>query len=619
MKNPNYFKKDLKNIFNRPFPVLPNLIEFKGIYQYRVYLGKEFRESLEQYVKHIYNDFKSYSYRWKSLRFSSKSKVNDIFDKEKRYKNNLEKILYNILKQEEDGRYLNLFFITISNLFYNHVKTIFKEDKYKYLYSGIVADFHNIIFEEVLKRFKNENSTLYDKIFRKYNFELINFIIKDQLPMFCNNADYSPETFLFSLKNKNLNSRFLISRETFSEMKKILIKSIDLLKKNKKYKKIIKYKNIQFYSNKEKNIFNYKTLVFLLRNEKVIGKLSENRVIKKEIKKNSISLQEICYMFEDIIKTIERMKYIDYINKYLHIYPIDTDYTFINTKFKNGKNFWFDGSHQIHKKIKDATILFIDIRDFTKFTNRMSPDEITKQLHLILDPLPQIINKYNGYIDKMLGDGLMAVFGGRLDDKNHMINSIRAAINIYRKFHELKNKVIFDDIGIGINTGKITITQFGQTTAIGETVNKAARLCSSDENFIDKEGFEIYRGSTQQINKKLNNISETEDIRENNFKVKLQSENSFYNRGIAISEDTFNVIRSKFSIEHIYHKNQNYYLMYDHVLSTNILIRRIGRVKLKGLGRETLYEVICDLEMLMDIKKSKGEKTIDKLKEWYDI
>lgn len=96
-------------------------------------------------------------------------------------------------------------------------------------------------------------------------------------------------------------------------------------------------------------------------------------------------------------------------------------------------------------------------------------------------------------------------------------------------------------------------------------------------------------------------------------------EDSLYNRGIAISEDIFSIIRSHYSVDHIYHNGQNYYLLYDHVLSTNILIRRIGRVKLKGLGHETLYEVIYNLDKIMEIKKNKGKATLDKLKEWYDV
>ncbi len=437
--------------------------------------------------------------------------------------------------------------------------------------------------------------------------------------MFYQSRELSFQNFLFSIKSKNINSRFLISKETFSEIKKILIKSIDYIRNKKKYKKIVEYKDIQFSNNKEKDLHNIETLIFLLRNEKVINSISKNKMVKKEMKKNSFSLQEICYMFEDIIKTIERMKYLNYVTKYLYVYPVDTDHEFINRKFKNGKNYWYDKNHQVHKKIKDSTILFLDIRDFTKYTSRMSPDEITKQLHLILDPMPKIINKYNGYVDKMLGDGLMAVFGGKMNDRNHMINSIRAAIDIYKKFHEIKNKVIFDDIGIGVNTGNITITQFGQTTAIGETVNKAARLCSSNESIIDHEELEIMRGSTQQIENKLNNNKSEIVDKNSKKKVKLLSKDNLYNRGIAISEKTFKIIRKKFSLEHIYHNKENYYLMYDHVLSTNILIRRVGKVKLKGLGHETIYEIIADLELLMSIKKNKGQEALDKLKKWYEI
>jgi len=614
------YDKSLENIFNKPFPVLPALLKYRDHYQFRVYIDKDFRYNLEKYLIHMKNNFKNQLYRQKSFLFNSQHAITDIFDEEKRYKNSLTEIVKNILKQGENGKYLNLFFVSLAKLINNLSRDIFQNDKYIYLYSEVIGDFHDIILRNQLNIFKKNNPILSKRIFKYYNNEFINFIINDQLPFFYHSSHVNLKEILFPLKEKKTNNIFKISRETYEEITDILRDSAAYLKTDSKYKQLLNNKNYKEIVNNLNNLYNIKNLDFLFRNEYVISNLLSSRVIKKEMKKLNVSLQEINYLYQKLIKAKNRYDYLHFINKYLYIYPVDEKFATINTGFNNGVNFWYDDTHQIHKKFKESTIFFLDIRDFTKITRRMSPDKITQQLHELFDPIPEIVTKHNGYIDKILGDGLMAIFGGKIDDEEHYLNAIRASIDIYSYFHRKKKDLDFSDVGIGINSGKITITQFGQATALGETVNKAARLCSSKELLIEDINLTVYRGSTQEIVDKMNDDEKKEIFKSKyNFNVHISQDGNLYNKGIVISSKTFKRLKNSLEVKSIVYKGQNYYLFYDPVLSKNILIRRVGKVKLKGLKDDIVYEIVKDIDLLMKLKDFKSDDTLDKLKKWFDV
>src|SRR6056297_3474270 len=222
------YDKSLENIFNKPFPVLPALLKYRDHYQFRVYIEKNFKNQL---------------YRQKSFLFNSQHAITDIFDEEKRYKNSLTEIVKNILKQGENGKYLNLFFVSLAKLINNLLRDIFQNDKYIYLYSEVIGDFHDIILRNQLNIFKKNNPILSKRIFKYYNNEFINFIINDQLPFFYHSSHVNLKEILFPLKEKKTNNIFKISRETYEEITDILRDSAAYLKTDSKYKQLLNNKN----------------------------------------------------------------------------------------------------------------------------------------------------------------------------------------------------------------------------------------------------------------------------------------------------------------------------------------------------------------------------------------
>jgi adenylate cyclase len=133
------------------------------------------------------------------------------------------------------------------------------------------------------------------------------------------------------------------------------------------------------------------------------------------------------------------------------------------------------GSCEINEKM--ITVLFVDIKDFTRLSEELGPVGSAALLNEYFDIITDIVFRYNGSIDKFIGDAAMAIFGAPFHDMDYVEMAVRAAIDIRKKLKEL-NKY---EVRIGINTGPAVIGNIGSTkrieyTAIGDTVNIASRL-----------------------------------------------------------------------------------------------------------------------------------------------
>jgi class 3 adenylate cyclase len=130
---------------------------------------------------------------------------------------------------------------------------------------------------------------------------------------------------------------------------------------------------------------------------------------------------------------------------------------------------------------KEVTVFFSDIRGFTKWSEKRSPEEVIAMLNQTLSIQAEIVKKHSGDIDKFVGDELVAVFEGEQKDRN----AVEAASEIQRVARGLfESKGLDIAIGIGINTGTVVMGAMGSAsrmdyTVIGNHVNLGARLCSA--------------------------------------------------------------------------------------------------------------------------------------------
>lgn len=151
---------------------------------------------------------------------------------------------------------------------------------------------------------------------------------------------------------------------------------------------------------------------------------------------------------------------------------------------------------------RKVTVLFADIRGFTPLTERLPPEEVVFLLNEVLTNMTNVIFKYEGTIDKFIGDCIMAVFGAPIihpDDTNRAIN---AAVAIQKTIAAMNQGLKMTGkeeikIGIGINTGEVVVGNIGAKerldyTVIGDSVNLASRLeevAKGDEIIVSESVF----------------------------------------------------------------------------------------------------------------------------------
>ena len=138
-------------------------------------------------------------------------------------------------------------------------------------------------------------------------------------------------------------------------------------------------------------------------------------------------------------------------------------------------------------------VLFSDIRGFTTFSEGNLPYDVVHALNRYFNAIGQTIDDHGGYIDKYIGDGIMALFGLNVDRPEHpCVDAVNAAVDMLsslRDVNEYMSEYLDHEfkIGIGIHYGTVVVGEIGfklrkQFTAIGDTVNMAARLESETKN-----------------------------------------------------------------------------------------------------------------------------------------
>jgi adenylate cyclase len=136
----------------------------------------------------------------------------------------------------------------------------------------------------------------------------------------------------------------------------------------------------------------------------------------------------------------------------------------------------------------DITILFSDIRGFTSMSEKLSPTQIVKLLNKYFQSMIDVVFKYNGTLDKIVGDELMVLYGVPLKNEMDTENAVNTAIEMFKELDKFNEYIVKEgfkpfSIGIGINKGKAVSGNIGSEqqmnyTVIGDTINLGARLCS---------------------------------------------------------------------------------------------------------------------------------------------
>ncbi len=141
---------------------------------------------------------------------------------------------------------------------------------------------------------------------------------------------------------------------------------------------------------------------------------------------------------------------------------------------------------------KVVSVLFSDIRDFTKISENHPPDQLILILNEYFTEMARIIFENKGSLDKYIGDAIVAVFGSLIPLEDHQQNAVQAAIQMMKHLPELnerwkKKYNLTMGVGIGINRGEVFLGNVGspermEFTVIGDTINVASRFSGLARN-----------------------------------------------------------------------------------------------------------------------------------------
>jgi adenylate cyclase len=132
---------------------------------------------------------------------------------------------------------------------------------------------------------------------------------------------------------------------------------------------------------------------------------------------------------------------------------------------------------------REATTLLADIRGFTSYSDQKEPEEVIDELNGFFEIASRVILRHGGFIDKFMGDGLLAVFGVPVYRESHVERAVRAAIDLQQELKRSSggSHPLLSAVGVSIESGVVVSGNIGsqvkmEYTVIGNSVNVASRL-----------------------------------------------------------------------------------------------------------------------------------------------
>jgi len=222
-----------------------------------------------------------------------------------------------------------------------------------------------------------------------------------------------------------------------------------------------------------------------------------------------VNFEDLELTMEKTINHVRQMRETMKAIKENNILKMYVDETVLN--FMGGRE--FEASLMANETV-EATVAFLDICSFTTISENEQPDTVVKLLNKYFDVMVKEIIAQGGYVDKFIGDAIMAVFRGDY----HLDRAMDACLTVRKKINELPNEsgnIFFTPkVSVGINSGEMISGNIGSAnlrrldyTVIGDAVNIAQRLQSAA-----KEGQIIISGSSYEKVKESFNCKKVGEV-----------------------------------------------------------------------------------------------------------
>jgi len=217
------------------------------------------------------------------------------------------------------------------------------------------------------------------------------------------------------------------------------------------------------------------------------GLLLRSRTLRREITAGR-SWSDLFEDFAEVTRCVRRAETVHLLRCALDFKTGSLDSQETRERYLEGRLFRFGPAEVVQSGVRTTTILFADIRGFTRASEgAVSEGDLARELYEIFDPAALIVQRFGGTIDKYLGDGFMATFTGGSRPGEEALAAVRAAISLQQVLGRMRllGRTIFR-IGISLHTGRVAVARFlideqqASTTIIGRQVNIAGRLSASE-------------------------------------------------------------------------------------------------------------------------------------------
>jgi class 3 adenylate cyclase len=297
---------------------------------------------------------------------------------------------------------------------------------------------------------------------------------------------------------------------------------------------------------------------------------------------------EVLDVFLDLVSGVKRFEIISHLrDRIVLMKPFDDDRDADERFSKNARVYEFGESAQVLNNATNATVLFLDLRGFTKTSEgQVSERDLTRELYVVFDAFVPHVRRFGGTIDKFLGDGIMITYGTVQSTPLDPLNAVRTAILCQDEIRRLRAEGrTYFQMGIAIHYGRAYLARFIadensiQTTVIGRNVNLAGRLSSASKKpaDLDDDGLGPIASAPPSAS---------------GLTVTVDKHGTLFNEGIAISRDTLTQLENGVPLNHVEDSGTHRIEYFDETIGKKIVIRYAGDAKFKGVRASfPVYEV----------------------------
>jgi len=386
------------------------------------------------------------------------------------------------------------------------------------------------------------------------------------------------------------NKRYRMPADVFFEIYSVLFRETEnrlrdgdrgLLARVGRHMPLLPKEQLQTQPGVVKVMMNSQVLAYLLGDLwGTSAKLVASERIRAEAEKRRSA--EIMEAFGDVLAGVKRFEIISHLRDRVRLGGGFGEPE-MEERSSSRRLFEFGDAARVTNNAVNATVLFLDLRGFTKTSEgQISERDLAEELYTVFDQFVPHVRRFGGTVDKFLGDGIMVTWGTRRVDPLDTLNALRTAVLCQETLTRLRGEgKTYFKMGIAIHYGRVHIARFiadeesVQTTVIGRHVNLAGRLSSAAKALIDEDepppAPEAARGE---------------------YQVTVDAEGALFNEGIAMSRETLLQLEENLQLVHSDARGTRHLEYFDEQIGRRLLIRYAGDAKFKGVRSSfPVYEV----------------------------